>query len=561
MLNIIESAIATLSPQWAAKRASARLQFEHLKAQAGVHRSMQQMFSGSNGGYEAGKLDRLKGRTVGCPHENDIPRHQIHALRYRSWNLYRNCPQARKIRRSLSSKVIGRGLCPQPQATLKDGKPFLDFNRRARQVFDEFAKESDWRGKPGCGGQSFVGQCEAALGANLLSGGVLYQLHTLSPREQKQQGLFIPLQVQLLHVDRLDETKTGKNQFYGVETDDLGRVLGYWVLKGGSESGSESEFVPVEKMRHFYLSEDIDQMLGSPWFGAALLTMDDRRNYEYSELIAAEMASCVVGIYRLSPGQTQFGTTGPAPTEMTDADGNPITRLQPGMLLNGGASGEFDIKSSNRPNNGAGEFLSHLIRSEAVSVPGIKSSTLTGDYRNSSFSSERSADNDIWPEIESLQDLFALNFCQPIYEAVIRAAVLAGKFDGISGFSTGDFAARSREFLQCNWQGPVSRSINPSDDAEAARKRIQNGTSSPQRECQKLGVDHLEILQEQAQHIEEAKGLGLPDDVWQQNLGIDQLDSNMAGTEPGAAPVETAKPAKKAATQNRITDFSILNSA
>ncbi len=171
-------------------------------------------------------------------------------------------------------------------------------------------------------------------------------------------------------------------------------------------------------------------------------------------------------------------------------------------------------------------------------MPGVKSSTLTGDYRNSSFSSERSADNDIWPEIESLQDLFALNFCQPIYEAVIKAAVLAGKFADVPSFSTTDFEARQREYLQCNWQGPVSRSINPSDDAEAARKRIQNGTSSPQRECQKLGVDHLEVLQEQAQHIEEAKGLGLPDDVWQQNLGIEQIDQ----PEPGAQPATDKKP-------------------
>jgi capsid protein len=231
------------------------------------------------------------------------------------------------------------------------------------------------------------------------------------------------------------------------------------------------------------------------------------------------------------------------------------------MLLNLGAAGEFDIKSTTRPNNSAGEFLSHLIRSEAASVPGVKSSTLTGDYRESSFSSERSADNDIWPEIESLQDLFALNFCQPIFEAAIKAGILAGKFDGIAGFSASDFEGRQRDYLQCNWQGPVSRSINPSDDAKAARTRIQNGTSSPQRECQKLGADHLEILQEQAQHIAEAEALGLPDDVWQNNLGIEQID-RMTEPDTNAGPEEPPPaPTKKPATKNRITDFSILNSA
>ncbi len=556
MSNLIENAIATLSPAWAAKRAFQRHQFEQIQAQTGVHRSMQQMMGGKFGGYEAGKLDRLKGRIVGSPHENDIPRQQIRTLRYRSWNLYRNCPQARKIRRSLAAKVIGRGPQPQPQSTTKDGKPFVEFRKRAREVFTEFAKESDWRGKPGLGGTTFTGQCELALGANLLSGGVLYQIHDLSTAEQKKLGLFLPLQIQLLHVDRLDETKNEKNQFHGVQTDDLGRVTGFWIIKGGTAGGQESEFVAVEKMRHLFAEEDIDQFLGSPWFGAALLTMDDRRNYEYSELVAAEMASCVVGIYRLSPGQTQFAPQGNQPTELTDADGNPITRLQPGMLLNGGANGEFDIKSSDRPNSNADTFLSHLIRSEAVSVPGIKGSTLTSDYRNSSFSSERSADNDIWPEIESLQDWFSVGFCQPIYEAVIKAAVLAGKFKNVPQFSTADFDARQREYLNCNWQGPVSRSINPTDDAEAAMERVANGQSCPQIEANKDGREFDENIAHTAEAYEKCIAAGLPEEYALRVIGIAPKDM----PQPQAAPQDTGSSTDKKPA-NRIRNFVALNSA
>src|SRR6185436_17716977 len=101
-------------------------------------------------------------------------------------------------------------------------------------------------------------------------------------------------------------------------------------------------------------------------------------------------------------------------------------------------------------------------------------------------SSERSADNDAWPELEEIQDWFACGFYQPIYEEVITAAVTAGLFDDVKGFSTADFAERKRDYLNTHWQGPVPRSINPKDDADAARQRVRNATSSPQIEAASL---------------------------------------------------------------------------
>lgn len=561
MLKFVESAIATLSPRWAANRAAYRYETAKIQAASGQHESMNQLLGTRFGGYEAGKGDRLKGRVIGSPHENDIPRQQISALRYRSWNLYRNCPQARKICRTLGAKVIGSGLSPQPQATTKDGKPFVEFRRRAREVFDEFTKECDFRGKPGSGGHNFESLCKTALRASILSGGALYRFKYLSAKEQRKLNLFVPLQVQLLHIDRLDSTRHGGNEFYGLKLDDDGRVMGFWVLRGGVDrtipqatadttlqQAGDSVYVPIEEMRHLSFEEDIDQLLGAPWMGAAMLTMDDRRNYEYSELIAAEAASCIVGKYRRAAGQTGGPGLATETGPLTDADGNAITRLQPMMFLDLGTNGEFNIETSTRPNNAAGEFLSHLIRTEAVGVAGVKASTLTGDYRNSSFSSERSADNDVWPEIQELQDWFSTGFCQPIYEAVISAAVLAGLFDDVPGFTATDFQLRKRNYLNTHWQGPVALSINPKDDAEAARERNKNGTSSPQRECGKIGVDHEEILREQKEHMDKCKELGLPDDIWQQNLGIEQID------QPDQPDQAAAKPVKPAKANDRLSE-------
>lgn len=525
----IDNLISVFSPAWGAKRMAYRNQ---ILASSGVHRSMEKLLGGRNaGGYEAGKVDRLKGRTVGSAHENDVPRQQIANLRYRSWNLFRNNPQARKICRTLGAKVIGRGLSPQPQATDTDGRPFVDFRKRAREVWQEFNGECDFRGRPGCGGHHLVTLAKTALRQCILSGGTLYRFHHLGTEEQKELSLFLPLQIQLIHIDRLDEEKHGDKFYRGLELDKEARVIAYHILEGGTGDGEGSVPVPKSEMRHLFAEEDIDQLIGSPWMGASMLTMDDRRSYESSEIIAAESASCYIGTYKRSPGQTGApGLQQDGDRDLNDADGNPITHLQPNMLIDLGSTGEFNIVSASRPNSSAEPFLQHLVRSEAVSVPGVKASTLTGDYRNSSFSSERSADNDVWPELEELQDWFATGFSQPIYDEVITVAVAAGKFDGIDGFSVEDFNTRKREYLKANWQGPVARSINPKDDAAAARARVQNGTSSPQREAGQIGRDWREIVLENVEFIEFCKSEGLPDDIWQQALGIQQTDANT--TEP-----------------------------
>lgn len=566
--SLLDNLIGVVSPRAAAQRIAYRQHLTRLKASSGYHDSIRRLMSGRNeGGYEAGKTDRLKGRVIGSPHENDLPRRQIEVMQWRSWNLHRNNPQARKIVRNMGAKVIGRGLSPQPQATKEDGTPFVEFRKRARLIWHEFSKECDFRGKPGRGGVSLPELAKVALKNVNLSGGALYRFRHLSPAQQKERDLYLPLQIQLIHIDRLDGQKHGDRQFYGAELDNEGRVKGYWLTRGGvlrSSLDQESVFVPVAQIGHLFATDDIDQILGSPWFGAAMLTMDDRRSYEYNELTAAEMGACLVAGYRRSNGQTGFGLQPQSGGPLADADGNPITHLQPGMLIDLGDNGELQTVNGVRPNSNAEGFLNYLMRSEAVGAPGVKSSTLTGDYRQSSFSSERSADNDVWPEIEDLQDWFANGFMQPIYEEVISTAVMLGLFDDVAGFKARDFHLRRRQYLCTNWQGPVARSINPKDDADAARLRVKNGTSSPQREAAQIGRDWREIVQEQAEFIEYCQELGLPDDIWQQALGIEQKDAESGSQDP---PPDGTESDSQEDAQNRrsssrfAAQFVTLNSA
>ena len=511
----LDKLAGVLSPSWGLKRMQARATMAQINE-----------FIGTDGGYDAAKLNRFTKYNRGSnASENVFVSSQAGNLRAMSWKLYRNNPHARKAINTINAKVIGRGPRPQSQSLLADGSPHKEFRDKAKELWKAVQDRIDWRGRPGKGGQSLVDIQKTALRGTILGGEVLANYRPVSEEEQRSLDLPIPLQIQLVHAERLDEDKNGADQFYGIEFEPgTLRRSKYWILNDHPSSTDAtidmSTDVPAGMMSHLYVSDDIDQHRGTPWFSSMLMRARNLDDYEYNEIVAAAMSACVVLAYNPSPGQTQFGLqpSSGSTDEVTDADGNPITKMQPGMMVRGEVNGFNPM----RPNSGAGEFIGHMLRSEAAAMPGVKGSTLTMDYRQSSFSSERSADNDIWPELEGLQDWFSSDFLQPAYEQVIISGVLSGWFDGV--VNVDQFLADRQNFLSTQWQGPVARSINPKDDAAAARSRIQNGTSTPQIEAAKLGQNTEDVLKGLAEFIAMAEALNLPQSVIDQALGIVQQD-------------------------------------
>jgi lambda family phage portal protein len=526
----LDSFIGFISPAWGVQRMVARATMSQIQA----------IGSGGSGGYDAAKLNRLtKANRAAASNENAQPRGDIRNLRALSWKLYRNNAQAKKICRTLESKVIGRGLQPHSQATKADGSPHVEFRTAAHKLWRACHESLDYRGRPGQGGQDFTELSKTALRGTILGGDMLYRFRTGDARK-KMPGL----NVQLIHSDRLSGdqpaqgTPPGAVLFNGIELNQQDRRVAYHLWRYHpsdplANNGLQTVVrVPASEIGHLYVAEDVDQLCGTPWFSAALSKMIDTGDYEFTELTAAKVAACVVMGYRRSSGQTApgLGLSQPDNWDVTDADGNKLSAVQPGMLLDLGRNGEIQMVNPMRPNANIGEFVAHMLRSQATSVPGVKGSTLTGDFRNSSFSSERSADNDIWPEIESLQDWFAGGFCQPIYERLVTDAIAAGYFDGI--VDAQEFKERKEDYLRCGWQGPVARSINPVHDADASRMRVQNGQSSPQREAALLGRNWQELVMETKEYIAFAKEQELPESIIAQALGIDQQDDPMGSLAP-----------------------------
>lgn len=525
--SAIDSLIGVLSPAWAAKRMLARATMAQIES-----------YSGGKSGYEAGRVNRLtRGRNGGPQNENGIPSDQVDRLRWSSWNLYRNNPHARKIVRTITAKVIGRGIVPRSGATNVDGTPHTAFRTRAQQLWAEMGRKIDFSGTPGTGGQSMTGLQKLALKSIILNGEVLFKMRTPYAADIAQRRLPVPKLLQLIDATRLTDLSgipvaEGNVMYRGIELDSTLRRAAYHIADNppmeflAASMKITARRVPAEGVGHLFIAEDIDQLRGVPWFAPCLMQARDTGDYQYNEMKASAIASCVVLGYRKATGARHFGLANPDAAEpagdLVDGDGNPITAMQPGMMINLGRDGELVGFNPARPSTSAEAWINHMVRTMAVGMGGVKASTLTGDYRNASFSSERSADNDVWPELEDLQDWFAEGFCQPVFEQIVTAGVEAGYFDGI--VTAVEFLARKNDFLAAEWQGPVARSINPVDDANAATLRIKAGVSSPQLECAQLGRNWQEIAKQIAEFYQFCKDQGLPEEVANNVMSVDKSD-------------------------------------
>ncbi len=532
-MNLLDKIIGYISPSAGLSRVQARATMKQIESFVG----------GTNSGYNAGKINRMtRGRGSVEVKEHALPQEQFQRLIADSWNLYRNNPYARKIVRSITSKVIGKGLTPESQALRPDGTAHTEFRQRCKLLWKRLNNGFDFRGMPGQGGLNMPQIQHLALRSCILSGDSFGRLVPIDAAEMMRRDIPVPVVWQPIDKSRLADEHdlpagaiADNGMFYrGLELDVTGRVRAYWInaIRPGeiSPAFTSAKRRPATEINHVFIEDDVDQYLGTPWFASALLNMRDTNDLQYNVLKQSAMAACVVLGYRKPTGAGPFGLQasresvgGTADgTDLTDEDGNVITKVQPGMFVNLGKDGELQGFSPNIQNANPESFVSHMLRGTAGGFPGLKASTVTGDYRNSSFSSERSADNDAWPEIEAMQDWFSNSFCQPIWDQVIRSAIMVGFFEGV--ISADEFAEEPWRFTETKWQGPIQQSINPIDDVEAAARRVKYGQSSLQLECAKRNVNWQDVLTDAAELYEVAQAKSLPPEVINNILGIGAED-------------------------------------
>ena len=503
-MNLLDRAIAAVSPVRAVRRAAARTALEFV-----------------NSGYGNYGANLTKKSMRGWMYHGGSPKEDIEdnldVLRQRSRDAYMGIPTASAALKTMRTNVVAGGLMPSPQI---DADYLRLTNEQAEalqaQILREFAL---WADTPVCDADrvdNFYKLQQLAFLSYLMNGDAFALLPV-----KEQPGQPYSLRVRVIEADRVCspdgydrlvpcEVKGHKvhSIVQGVETDADGMVIAYWIcnqhpLSSLSNQAGALEWTRVEaygssgrpNVLHVMNRERAGQRRGVPVLAPVLEALKQLGRYTEAEITAAVISAMFTVFIQSATVQNgkPIGEALP-PEQLIDAQDQGTIELGNGAIvaLNPGETVEF--AKPEHPNSGYDAFFNAMVKEIGAALE-IPPEVLEKQFTQN-FSSARGSLNEFWRTCGMQRDWFSDDFCQPVYEAWLAEAVARGRIKAPGFF--GDPAIR-KAYADCKWNGPSRTALNPSQEVEAAIKRVDAGFSTAEEETAQLtGGDYNRNIRKRA---------------------------------------------------------------
>ena len=457
----IDRAVGFLAPERGLRRARARVATDVLLRH-----------------YEAASIGRrTQGwkRTSGDVNAATGP--ALERIRDSARDLVRNNGHAESALAAIVDHVVSWGITAKPK-------------RRNKRLEATWKAWSESTACDSDGRHDFAGIQKLALRTVVEAGEVLVRRRLRRPED----GLPIPLQLQVLEADYLDSSRNralpnGGRIIQGVELDPLGRRVAYWLHRthpGANILGSSSwasTRVPAEGVIHMFRADRPGQMRGPSWFSPVLLKFKDYDEYDDATLMKQKIAACLAVITTDASGLPGSGIGDKDPEDST------LDQLGPGAVLNIPAGRSVEVV---RPPS-VREFSDYsraTLRAIATGL-GVSYEDLTGDYSNVNYSSARMARLRHWSRVEDWRWRMVIpQLCEPVWAWAMQAATIAGVPGGDLG--GGD----SFVPMPATWSAPPLPMIEPDKEGLAYTRNVRAGLMSLSEALRERGYDPTEVLEE-----------------------------------------------------------------
>jgi lambda family phage portal protein len=406
------------------------------------------------------------------------------ALRERMRDLVRNDALAANAVQVLVSNIVGAGI------RARAAGPDAEENRRADEVWRRWAARADADGHTDFHGLTALAVREMIEGGEVIARRI---------RRRTSDGLPVPLQVQILEADHLDDGKNeelpdGGRIVSGIEYDAQGRRRAYWLYRDhpGDRTAwvgrsMESQRVPAEDVAHLFERQRV-QNRGVPWGVPAITGLRELGDWRTAELTRKKIeASTVAFVFADEEGESI------APV-VIDSDGNRVEQFEPGLISY--VRHGKDVKFNN-PASTSGIYEWNRVQQHTIAAGfRVPYALLTGDLSQVNFSSSRVGLNEFRRMVEAVQWHTVIPmFCERIWGWVMDAAFTAGLVP--------------RPDIPAEWGPPRFESVNPLQDVQADILEVRAGFATPQQMIAKRGYDPDAVLGEWAQAAEMMDAAGL----------------------------------------------------
>lgn len=460
-MNVIDEIVSVFSPERGVRRAQARIALGMVRQ------------------YDAAKITRqTQGWQTGSGSANAEILPGMSRIRNRARDLARNNEYTRNAVRALVTNTVGDGITGKAP------------DQELWTYWSEYECDAD-------GQLDFNGLIELIARHRYTDGEGLIRFRTRRPED----GLRVPLQLQVLEPDHLDENKTGPlaNGNYaiaGVEFNMIGQRVAYWlypVHPGEVASyrlrSLESKRVPASEVIHYYRKERASQVRGISELAVAVMRIRDIADYEQAELIRKKIEACFVAFVRTD---NQVESLGGATSAATS--GQKQEKISPGMIkyLANTDGVEFGNPSQS---GGYGEYTNTQLHAIAAGI-GVMHSQMTGDLSNFNYSSYRAG-------LVEFRQMIKAEQWNALVPMVLRPIAL--RFQQTARL----IGAQRGAVVRMPWTMPKLPWVDPLKDVMAAKEAHRGGMKSISETIREMGDDPEAVFLEMKNERETLKKYGI----------------------------------------------------
>ncbi len=488
-MNWLDRFIMLVAPSWGRSRVMARVMTRHFEAASVGRRTdgWSRTMTDANRAAAGATLSRLRAQAR---------------------DLVRNNPWARRGLRRIVTNTVGWGIKPKANG------------RNAERITELWKRWAETTQCDASGRLTMYGLQKLAMRTIVESGEVLILRRLRRPED----GLAVPMQLQVLEPDHIDTGKDGVNGtagpiIQGVEFDGNGRRVAYWLFDqhpggGGTQINPVSRRVSAEQVLHVFDQERPGQVRGTSWFASVDVRLHEFDEFEDATLMKQKIAACMAAFVTDLDGAA--GALGEAST----VNNQPIDSLEPGMIVHLPAGKQVEIASPPQASDHQ-SYSATALRGVAAGL-GVTYEDLTGDYSQVNYSSARMARIAHNADVHDWRwNMLIPQFCVPVWDWMISTLILAGQVAVIDAPAT--------------WTPPPLPMLDPGKESEATKQAVRMGQMTPDEMIREQGLDPDQHWTEYAEGLKRLDRLGI-------TLDSDPRKTDSSGKRQQVEKPETASP-------------------
>ena len=401
--NILDRAIAWMSPRAGVRRAHARevLSYYEAAAPGRLRKGRRETGSGNAATMRAGA-----------------------SLRQQARHLEQNYDIALGVLNTLVVNTVGPyGIGVEPQPRRADGTIHDQF---ARQILDLY---KDWCKRPEVTWMHDWPSAQRMLARAWFRDGEVFAQLVEGTGAYLDHGTKVPLSIEMMEADfcPIDMQSAVPVVQQGIEINAWGRPIGYHVYKVnpldngpvGTNLRGTTKRIDAERMLHIATRHRIRQLRGVSIFASVLTRFDDLKDYEESERVAAKVAASMAAYIKK-------GAPDDYESESDTTTGLRQMKFRAGMIFDDLKPGEeIGTIDTNRPNPNLETYRSGQIKAVAAGA-GTTASSIRKTY-DGNYSSQRQELVEAWSAYATLSSEFIAAVVRPVFERFVALAILSGK--------------------------------------------------------------------------------------------------------------------------------------